>query len=101
MFDLDRFIEDCRAAVREDSSPKAAREVLARANSDPAAIQKPMIGVVSMKGEQTPCNMTHAFQVEENPPLRDRDAAASSDGTAGLGRRVAAEYLARNYGARS
>jgi len=38
VFDLDRFIEDCRAAVREDSSHKAAREVLARANSDPAAI---------------------------------------------------------------
>jgi dihydroxy-acid dehydratase len=31
---------------------------------DDAAIQKPMIGVVSMKGEQTPCNMTHGFQVE-------------------------------------
>jgi predicted metal-dependent enzyme (double-stranded beta helix superfamily) len=38
VFDLDRFIEDCRAAVRENSSHKAAREVLARANSDPAAI---------------------------------------------------------------
>ena len=38
MFDLDRFIEDCRAAVREDPSHKPAREVLARANSDPAAI---------------------------------------------------------------
>jgi hypothetical protein len=24
VFDLDRFIEDCRAAVREDSSQKAA-----------------------------------------------------------------------------
>jgi dihydroxy-acid dehydratase len=31
---------------------------------DDAAIQKPMIGVVSMKGEQTPCNMTHGFQVD-------------------------------------
>ena len=31
---------------------------------DDAAIAKPMIGVVSMKGEQTPCNMTHGFQVE-------------------------------------
>ena len=29
MFDLDRFIADCRAAVREDSTHKAAREVLA------------------------------------------------------------------------
>jgi predicted metal-dependent enzyme (double-stranded beta helix superfamily) len=38
MFDLDRFIDDCRAAVREDRTHKAAREVLARANSDPAAI---------------------------------------------------------------
>ncbi|WP_342363415.1 dihydroxy-acid dehydratase [Terrarubrum flagellatum] len=31
---------------------------------DDAAIAKPMIGVVSMKGEQTPCNMTHGFQVD-------------------------------------
>src|SRR6478752_5671536 len=31
---------------------------------DDAAIQKPMVGVVSMKGEQTPCNMTHGFQVD-------------------------------------
>jgi len=38
MFDLERFIADCRAAVAEDPSHKAAREVLARANSDPAAI---------------------------------------------------------------
>jgi hypothetical protein len=38
VFDLNRFIEDCRAAVREDSSHKAVREVLARANSDSAAI---------------------------------------------------------------
>jgi predicted metal-dependent enzyme (double-stranded beta helix superfamily) len=38
MFDLDRFIEDCRDAVREDVTHKGAREVLARANSNPAAI---------------------------------------------------------------
>src|SRR6201998_747682 len=31
---------------------------------DDAAIDRPMVGVVSMKGEQTPCNMTHGFQVE-------------------------------------
>src|SRR5277367_7139354 len=30
---------------------------------DDEALAKPMIGVVSMKGEQTPCNMTHDFQV--------------------------------------
>src|SRR4051794_25889411 len=38
MFDLDRFIEDCRDAVRQDPSHKATREVLARANSEPDAI---------------------------------------------------------------
>ncbi|MDQ0317264.1 dihydroxy-acid dehydratase [Amorphus orientalis] len=31
---------------------------------DDDAIAKPMVGIVSMKGEQTPCNMTHGFQVE-------------------------------------
>jgi len=37
-FDLDRFIEDCRAGLREDRSPKAVREVVARAVSEPASI---------------------------------------------------------------
>jgi dihydroxy-acid dehydratase len=31
---------------------------------DDAAIAKPMVGVVSQKGETTPCNMTHYAQVE-------------------------------------
>jgi predicted metal-dependent enzyme (double-stranded beta helix superfamily) len=38
MFDLDRFIEECRIAVREDPSHKAAREVVARAVSDPTGV---------------------------------------------------------------
>jgi len=38
MFDLDRFIADCRDAIAADPSHKPAREVLARANADPAAI---------------------------------------------------------------
>lgn len=38
MFELERFIEDCRAAVREDPSHKAAREVVARAVSEPGAV---------------------------------------------------------------
>ena len=38
MFELDRFIADCREAVRDDPSHKAAREVVARAVSDPAAV---------------------------------------------------------------
>ena len=38
MFDLDSFVADCRAALREDSSHKAVREVVVRAVSDPAAM---------------------------------------------------------------
>src|SRR5215204_1606090 len=38
MFDLDRFIEDCRAAVRDDPSHKAVREIVARAVSEPAQV---------------------------------------------------------------
>lgn len=38
MFDLDRFIADCRDAVAGDLSHKAVREVVARAVSDPAAV---------------------------------------------------------------
>ena len=40
MFDLEQFIADCRAALAEDASPRAVREVVARAVSDPAAVLK-------------------------------------------------------------
>jgi predicted metal-dependent enzyme (double-stranded beta helix superfamily) len=40
MFDLQEFIEDCQAAVAADDSHKAAREVVARAVADPAAVLK-------------------------------------------------------------
>jgi predicted metal-dependent enzyme (double-stranded beta helix superfamily) len=38
MFDLDRFIEECRDAVAADPSHKAVREVVARAVSDPGTV---------------------------------------------------------------
>lgn len=38
MFDLDRFIEDCRAALAETQRPSALREVIRRAVSDPSAV---------------------------------------------------------------
>ncbi len=38
MFDLDRFLADCLEAVEADPSQRAAREVVARAVSDPAAV---------------------------------------------------------------
>jgi len=38
MFDLDRFVADCRAALAFDSSHKLVREVVARAVSDPTGM---------------------------------------------------------------
>jgi len=38
VFDLDRFIEDCRAAIGADPTHKAVREVVARAVADPAGV---------------------------------------------------------------
>jgi predicted metal-dependent enzyme (double-stranded beta helix superfamily) len=40
MFDLDRFIADCRAALAADRSQKFVRDVVARAVSDPASVLK-------------------------------------------------------------
>jgi predicted metal-dependent enzyme (double-stranded beta helix superfamily) len=40
MFDLDRFIADCREAVAADPSHKLVREVVERAVADPAAVLK-------------------------------------------------------------
>ncbi len=40
MFDLDRFVADCRAALAEDSSHKSVREIVARAVAEPAAVLK-------------------------------------------------------------
>ena len=53
-----------RSRVTVDGLDRAPHRAFMRAMGlDDAAIEKPMIGVVSMKGEQTPCNMTHDFQV--------------------------------------
>jgi predicted metal-dependent enzyme (double-stranded beta helix superfamily) len=38
VFDLDQFIADCRTAVGVDRTHKSAREVVARAVSDPSAV---------------------------------------------------------------
>jgi predicted metal-dependent enzyme (double-stranded beta helix superfamily) len=38
MFDLDRFIVDCREAISADSTHRGTREVVARAVSDPEAV---------------------------------------------------------------
>ncbi len=38
MFELDRFVEDCRTALAADPTHKSVREVVARAVSDPAGM---------------------------------------------------------------
>lgn len=38
MFEVDQFVDDCRAAFAAESTYKAIREVLARAMSEPAAV---------------------------------------------------------------
>ncbi len=38
MFDLDRFVADCRAALADGERPKALRDVVTRAVADPAAV---------------------------------------------------------------
>jgi len=54
-----------RSRVTTDGLDRAPHRAFMRAMGlDDAAIARPMIGVVSQKGEQTPCNMTHDFQVE-------------------------------------
>lgn len=40
MFDLDRFVADCRAAVAADPSHKLVREIVARAVAEPPAVLK-------------------------------------------------------------
>jgi len=40
MFELERFVADCRAALRQEPSQNSIRDVVARAVSDPAAVLK-------------------------------------------------------------
>src|SRR5215831_14796274 len=40
MFDLDRFVADCRTAQLEDPTHKSVREVVTRAVSEPGAVLK-------------------------------------------------------------
>lgn len=54
-----------RSRVTVEGLDRAPHRAFMRAMGlDDADIAKPMIGVVSQKGEQTPCNMTQDFQVE-------------------------------------
>ena len=56
MFDLERFIADCRAAHAQDHSHKAVREVLLKALSNPKAVLK---GVGEPKRAEV-CKLYHS-----------------------------------------
>lgn len=58
MFDLDRFIVDCRDAIAQDSSHKAVREVVARAVTDHA-------GVTRALGEPTRAGLIPIYRSPE------------------------------------
>ena len=67
-----------RSQVTREGLTRTPHRAFMRAMGlDDAAIMKPMVGVVSMKGEQTPCNMTHDFQV-----AAAKDGIAAAGGTA-------------------
>ena len=54
-----------RSRVTTDGLDRTPHRAFMRAMGlDDATIARPMIGVVSQKGETTPCNMTHGPQVE-------------------------------------
>ena len=51
-FDKQRFIEDCRAALKEGNAQAAIRELVAKAVSEPAQLQK-VIGEPTRGGVET------------------------------------------------
>src|SRR5580700_5830665 len=60
-----KLMTKLRSDITRDGISRTPHRAFMRAMGlDDEAIAKPMIGVVSMKGEQAPCNMTHGFQVE-------------------------------------
>ena len=52
MFDKERFIEDCRAALREKNAQAAIKELVAKAVSEPAQLLK-VIGEPTRAGVET------------------------------------------------
>src|SRR5712671_3177934 len=67
-----------RSRITTDGLDRTPHRAFMRAMGlDDAAIRKPMIGVVSQKGETTPCNMTHGPQVDAA-----KDGVEAAGGTA-------------------
>jgi len=58
MFDADQFVNDCKAAVAENDSHMAVKEIVQRAVSDPAAVLKGL-------GEPTRAGVNRLFVSDE------------------------------------
>ena len=66
-----------RSRITTDGLDRAPHRAFLRATGlDDADIAKPMVGIVSMKGDLSPCNMTHDFQV-----AAARDGVSEGGGT--------------------
>ena len=66
-----------RSRITTDGLDRTPHRAFMRAMGlDDAAIARPMIGLVSQKGETTPCNMTHGPQVDAA-----KDGVAAAGGT--------------------
>ena len=88
MFDLDRFIADCRLALAEDQSHKSVREVVARAVADPASVLKGLgeprrAEVQKLYHSEdltilaaTCCNCSQPLMAHRDPSLRRTDLVA-------------------------
>jgi len=58
MFDRDRFVEDCRAALKEDARHRAVRDIIARAVSEPGDVLRGL-------GEPTEAGFSKLYHGEE------------------------------------
>jgi len=58
MFNIERFVEDCQTALKDAESPKAVREVVARAVTDPD-------GIIKALGEPTLGGVHCLYQAED------------------------------------
>ena len=58
MFELNQFVSDCRAALKEHTRQAAVREVVARAVFDPAAVLKGL-------GEPTRAEMQTLYRADD------------------------------------
>jgi len=78
MFDVEQFVADCRAALAQDPSPAAVREIVARAVSEPSSVikalgepQRAQLGRIYQSPELTVMNVIWAPKMTIFPHNHD------------------------------